>query len=105
MNKQLAIIAGLFVTAMPASGQLKPLVAASTIPTTIKFEGHAGFALPTFCDEKGRSYVKLMQPGMGMAGPVFRILTRGSPRQSSTSQAPSKILLPCGRMVELLPLT
>jgi hypothetical protein len=77
MNKRLAIIAGLLVTAVPALGQLKPLVAVSTTPTTIKFEGHAGFALPTFCDEKGRSYVKLMQPGMGMAGPVFRISDKG----------------------------
>jgi hypothetical protein len=77
VNKLLALIAVFFVSALHSFGQLKPLVAASTLPTTIKFEGYRNFALPSFCDEKGNSYVKLLESGMGMAGPIFRISEKG----------------------------
>jgi hypothetical protein len=55
MNKRLALIVILFGSMLPASAQLKPLVVARTIPTTIKFEGYRNFALPSFCDEKRKS--------------------------------------------------
>jgi hypothetical protein len=77
MNKRRAFIAIVFGLGVAASAQLKPLVAARTIPTTIKFEGHRSFALPSFCDEKGNSYIRLREPGMGMAGPVFRLSQQG----------------------------
>jgi hypothetical protein len=77
MNKRRALLAIVFGLALAASGQLKPVVIARTIPTTIKFEGHRSFALPSFCDEKGNSYIRLLEPGMGMAGPVFRLSQQG----------------------------
>jgi hypothetical protein len=73
----MALIALVFGLALSSSAQLKPLVVARTIPTTIKFEGHRSFALPSFCDEKGDSYIRLLEPGMGMAGPVFRLSQQG----------------------------
>jgi hypothetical protein len=77
MNKLLGLIL-IFFTFLPASGQLKSLAATATTSTTIKFEGYSNFSLPSFCDDKGRSYVKLLQPGMGMDGPVFRISNKGT---------------------------
>jgi len=77
MNKRLALITFMFGLVLAVSGQLKPLVVARTIPTTIKFEGHRSFALPSFCDEKGNSYIRLLEPGMGVAGPVFRLSEQG----------------------------
>jgi hypothetical protein len=77
MNKRLAFIAIVFGLVLAAAAQLKPLVVARTIPTTIKFEGHRSFALPSFCDEKEKSYIRLLEPGMGMAGPVFRLSKQG----------------------------
>lgn len=77
MNKRLALIANLIGLVLAASAQLKPLVVARTIPTTIKFEGYRSFALPSFCDEKGNSYLRLREPNMGMAGPVYRLSQQG----------------------------
>lgn len=78
MNKLLGLILIFFTFLLPASGQLKSLAATATTSTTIKFEGYSNFSLPSFCDDKGRSYVKLLQPGMGMDGPVFRISNKGT---------------------------
>jgi hypothetical protein len=77
MNKRLVLIAILFGSMLTASAQLKPLVVARTIPTTIKFEGYRNFGLPSFCNEKGNSFIRLREPGMGMAGPVFRLSEEG----------------------------
>lgn len=77
MNKRLALIATLFGLVLAASAQLKPLVVTRTIPTTIKFEGYRSFGLPSFCDEKGNSYIRLLEPGRGMHGPVFRLSQQG----------------------------
>ena len=77
MSKRLWLIALLFGLASTTSAQLKPLIVVRTIPTTIKFEGHRSFALPSFCDEKGNSYVKLWEPGMGAAGPIYRLSSQG----------------------------
>ena len=77
MKRSLALITLFFVSSLSVFGQIKLLVVAATMPTTIKFEGYRNFALPSFCDESGRSYVKLLQPGKGMAGPLFRISDKG----------------------------
>jgi hypothetical protein len=45
--------------------------------TTVTFEGYRSFALPTFCDEKRRSYIKLWESGKGMAGPILRLSEKG----------------------------
>lgn len=77
MNKRLVLIAIVFGLVSAAAAQLRPLVVARTIPTTIKPEGHRSFALPSFCDENEKSYIRLLEPGMGMAGPVFRLSKQG----------------------------
>jgi len=48
MSKRLWLIALLFELALTASAQLKPLIVVRTISTTIKYEGHRGFALPSY---------------------------------------------------------
>jgi hypothetical protein len=77
MNKVLVLVALFSVWALPSGAQIKPLTVLSTLPTTVTFEGHRSFALPTFCDEKGRSYIKLWESGKGMAGPILRISEKG----------------------------
>jgi hypothetical protein len=77
MNKVLVLIALFFLWALPSGAQIKPLTVLSTIPTTVTFEGYRSFALPPFCDEKGRSYIKLWESGKGMAGPILRISEKG----------------------------
>src|SRR5215471_9061600 len=61
----------------PAAGQIKPLVQKGRITTTLTFDG--SFALPTACDDKGRSYVKLPKADgkSAMTGPVFRVSDKG----------------------------
>ena len=60
----------------PAAGQIKPLVQKGRITTTLTFDGPRSFALPTACDDQGRSYVKLWT-GNGSKGPVFRVSDKG----------------------------
>lgn len=59
----------------PAAGQIQPLVQKGTITTTLTFDGHRIFALPTACDDKGHSYIKLTDEKM--RGPVFRVSDKG----------------------------
>jgi len=75
MNK-LAAVALLCATALPMAAQTKVLVAKSRMPS-VAFDGYRSFALPTDCDEQGRSYVKLVKPVPGMVGPLFRLSSKG----------------------------
>ena len=76
MKSSLALIA-LAVSLCPAAfGQSKPLVRTHTIPTTLTFDSNPSYALPTACDDKGRSYVKLIEPDGKMTGPV-RVSDKG----------------------------
>jgi len=77
MKGLLLFIALLIIGCGPAAGQIKPLVQSDTIATTLTFDGNRSFALPTACDDKGRSYVKLMEPDGKMTGPVFRVSPKG----------------------------
>jgi hypothetical protein len=62
---------------IPAVGQIKPLVRTVTIPTTLTFDVNRSFALPTACDEQGRSYVKFMGQDGNMMESVYRVSDRG----------------------------
>jgi hypothetical protein len=75
MNK-LAAVALLCATALPVAAQTKVLVAKSRVPS-VTFDGFRSFALPTDCDEQGRSYVKLVKPVPGMVGPLLRLSGKG----------------------------
>jgi hypothetical protein len=77
MNKVPVLMALFSVWVLPSGAQIKPLTVLSTLPTTVTFEGYRSFALPTFCDDKGRSYIKLWESGKGMAGPILRISEKG----------------------------
>jgi len=59
----------------PAAGQIKPLVQKGRITTTLTYD-YASFALPTACDDQGRSYLKLWK-GNTSRGPVFRVSDSG----------------------------
>jgi len=78
MNQRFAFVALFVVSILPAQSQLKPIVATRTVATTFKFEDLRNFALPTFCDDKQRAYVKLWQARMGTLGPVYRISHQGA---------------------------
>lgn len=75
MNK-LAAVAVLCATALPMAAQTKVLVPKSRVPS-VTFDGFRNFALPTACDEEGRSYVKLVKPGPGWDGPLLRLSRKG----------------------------
>jgi len=75
MKSLLPFIALFVAWYAPAAGQIKPLVQKGTIATTLTFD-YASFALPTACDDKGRSYLKLWK-GNGSRGPVFRVSDKG----------------------------
>jgi len=82
MKSLLPFIALSVAWCAPAPGQMKPLVQEGRITTTLTFDGPRTFALPTACDDKGRSYVKVWKPGGKMteqppAGPVFRVSDKG----------------------------
>lgn len=76
MNK-LAAVALLCASAMPLAAQTKVLVVKNRISSSVTFDDARNFALPTACDEQGRSYVKLVKPGPGMAGPLLRLSGKG----------------------------
>jgi len=78
MNK-LAAVALLCATSLPVAAQTKVLVAKSRVPSVTFDDGsdHRSFALPTDCDEQGRSYVKLVKPVPGMVGPLLRLSSKG----------------------------
>jgi hypothetical protein len=75
VNK-LAAVALLCLTTLPITAQTKTLVAKSRVPS-VTFDGFRSFALPTACDEQGRSYVKLVKPIPGMVGPLLRLSSKG----------------------------
>ncbi len=75
MNKLAAVVL-LCATALPTAAQTKVLVAKSRVPS-VTFDGYRSFALPTDCDEQGRSYVKLVKPVPGMVGPLLRLSSKG----------------------------
>jgi hypothetical protein len=77
MNKMLAVLTLLCVTALPIAAQTKVLVAKSRMPVSVAGKYHGGIAFPTACDEQGRLYVKLVQIGPGMVGPLFRLSSKG----------------------------
>jgi hypothetical protein len=77
MNKIPAVFALLCVTALPIAAQTKVLVAKGRVPVSVAGEYHGGIAFPTACDEQGRFYVKLVQIGPGMVGPLFRLSSKG----------------------------
>ena len=80
MNKVTpAVLALLCVTAIPVAAQTKILVAKSRAPISVVGDYLPGnIALPTACDEQGRFYVKLIKPGPGMVGPLFRLSSKGA---------------------------
>ena len=62
--------------AVPAASQTKMLAEKSRIVTTIQSSG--AFGLPTGCDDQGRMYVKLNEPGKGaMSGSLVRVSPEG----------------------------
>src|ERR1700746_2646987 len=64
-------------TALPMAAQTSVLVAKSRMLSSVTFDDVRNFALPTTCDEQGRSYVKLVKAGSGMVGPLFRLSDKG----------------------------
>lgn len=75
MNQLAALVVLLGAITPPMTAQIKVLVAKSRGPSVADYSG--SFALPTACDEKGRSYVKLPRRGPGMIGPLFRLSNKG----------------------------
>ena len=76
VNTLLAVLV-LLMTALPISAQTKILVAKDSVPVAVAAEYPGGIAYPTICDEQGRLYVKLIEAGPGMEGPLFRLSTKG----------------------------
>ena len=76
MNK-LALLALLCATVLPVTAQTKVLVAKNRV-SSVAFDDFRSFALPTACDDQGRSYVKLVKPAPGMIGSLFRLSDRGA---------------------------
>jgi hypothetical protein len=68
-------VALLCLAALPMAAQTKVLVAKSRMSSSVASDGN--FALPTACDEQGRSYVKLVKSGPGMVGPLLRLSAKG----------------------------
>src|SRR5579871_10987 len=78
MNNIPAVFALLCVTALPMGAQTKILVAKSRTPIRVAGDYPGGVAYPTACDEQGRLYVKLIEAGPGMIGPLFRLSSKGA---------------------------
>jgi hypothetical protein len=77
MNKIPAFLVLLCVTVLlPAQTRL--LVAKTRTPIAVVDDHRGGIALPTACDEQGRSYLKLIMAGPGMVGPLFRLSGKGA---------------------------
>jgi len=68
-------VAILWATAMPSTAQTKLLMVKDHVSSSVTSNG--SFALPTACDEQRHSYVKLVKPGPGMAGPLLRLSSKG----------------------------
>jgi hypothetical protein len=77
MKDLAAVIALLCASALPIAGQTKVLEAKSRVPTNVSFDEFRAFALPTLCDDRGRSYVKLAKQGHGMVGQLLRLSSKG----------------------------
>ncbi len=77
MNRIPPIFALLCVIALPMAAQTKILVAKSRTPIRVAGDYPGGMAYPTTCDEQGRLYVKLIEAGPGMIGPLFRLSSKG----------------------------
>jgi len=73
----LAVVALCCATALTLTAQTKTLVLKTRVPSGVTFAGPRNFALPTACDERGRLYVKLVEPGPGMLGPLYRLSATG----------------------------
>jgi hypothetical protein len=67
----------LFFATLPILAQTKPLVAKDRVPIKVAGDYPGGIAYPTFCDERGRLYVKLIEQGPEMRGPLLRISDKG----------------------------
>jgi hypothetical protein len=78
MKSLLTFIALSVAWCAPVAGQIKHLVENSRITTTLTFDGPRNFALPTACDDKGYSYLKLSKQDGKMTGPVFRVSDKGA---------------------------
>jgi hypothetical protein len=55
----------------------KTLVLKSRVPSNVTIYAARNFGLPSACDALGRPFVKLMQPGPGMIGPLYRLSNKG----------------------------
>jgi len=74
---KLVAVALLCATTTTLPAQTKILAAKSRVPVSVAGDYRGGIAFPTACDEQGRSYVKLIEPGPGMVGPLFRLSSGG----------------------------
>jgi hypothetical protein len=63
---------------LPIAAQTKLLMAKTRIPVRVVGDYPSGIAFPTACDVQGRLYVKLIKAGPGMAGPLFRLSSKGT---------------------------
>jgi hypothetical protein len=77
MMTNLVVLALLCGSAFPVAAQTKLLVEKSRVPVSVAGDYRGGLAYPTACDEHGRLYVKLVEAGPGMVGPVFRLSSKG----------------------------
>src|SRR6202035_5735597 len=80
MNKMTPVaFALLCLTTLPLAAQTRLLVAKSRVPISVVGDYSPGnIAFPTACDEQGRFYVKLIKPGTGMVGSLFRLSSKGA---------------------------
>lgn len=77
MAQFVATLALLAAASLPLAAQSRILVATSEIPIQISDDYPGGSAYPTFCDEQGRAYLKLITRAPGMVGPLFRLSRNG----------------------------
>jgi hypothetical protein len=77
MNTLLVVFALLLATQSIAA-QTRILVANNRVPVAVALNYPGGLALPTICDGQGRLYVKLVEAGPGMKGPLFRLSSTGT---------------------------
>ena len=76
MNTLLRTLALLFAT-LPIFAQTQLLVVKDRVSAGVAGDYPRGIAYPTSCDERGRLYVKLIEQGPGMQGPLFRLSGKG----------------------------
>jgi hypothetical protein len=76
MNR-FAAVTFLCAASVTVSAQTHVLKVKSRIPTPVEFDDFRTFALPTACDDQGRSYVKLSIGKSGMVGPMLRLSAKG----------------------------